>query len=314
MRRKSTTLTEQELEIMKVVWERDSVTVRDVYEALLERRKVAYTTVMTMMKILEQKKYLKKTQVDRAYVYRPAQPKRQVIGDMVRDFVNRVFNGSAEPLLVHLVEEHDLSRAGTGRDRQTAEEVVMSHLLIWNNLVTYSLQIGLLVGLAAFRARAVAPPPARRKAGLLANSAGRLPAAPAGATVEAAGRRATVQVSTTVRVIQLRAVPADPLRAVGANRAAASWRPVSLVRLGWLAIGLPAPAGNTACMPAPLACPASGCPTLLSDDISSPVTFGFRKPVILLPARFPALDARHAGRHPVPRTPARGAARLARSP
>jgi predicted transcriptional regulator len=109
MRRKSTTLTEQELEIMKIVWERDSVTVRDVYEALLERRKVAYTTVMTMMKILEQKQYLKKNQADRAYVYRPAQPKRQVIGDMVRDFINRVFNGSAEPLLVHLVEEHDLS-------------------------------------------------------------------------------------------------------------------------------------------------------------------------------------------------------------
>jgi len=95
---------------MKIVWERDKTTVRDVYEALLERRKVAYTTVMTMMKILEGKKYLKKTLVDRAYVYRPAQPKRQVIGDMVREFVNRVFNGSAEPLLVHLVEEHDLSR------------------------------------------------------------------------------------------------------------------------------------------------------------------------------------------------------------
>ena len=94
---------------MKIVWERDSTTVRDVYEALLERRKVAYTTVMTMMKILEQKKYLKKTLADRAYVYRPTQPKRQVIGDMVRDFVDRVFNGSAEPLLVHLVEEHDLS-------------------------------------------------------------------------------------------------------------------------------------------------------------------------------------------------------------
>jgi predicted transcriptional regulator len=46
---------------------------------------------------------------DRAHVYRPAQPKGQVIGDMVRDFINRVFNGSAEPLLVHLVREHDLS-------------------------------------------------------------------------------------------------------------------------------------------------------------------------------------------------------------
>ena len=110
MRRRSSTLTEHELEIMKIVWLHDSSTVRDVYEALLEKRKVAYTTVMTMMKVLETKKYLKKTQADRAYVYRPAQPQRQVIGAMVRDFVNRVFNGSAEPLLAHLVEEHDLSR------------------------------------------------------------------------------------------------------------------------------------------------------------------------------------------------------------
>jgi predicted transcriptional regulator len=111
MRHPSGTLTGQELEIMKIVWERDSATVRQVYETLLERRKVAYTTVMTMMKILERKKYLKKTEVDRAYVYRPAQPKRQVIGAMVKEFVNRVFNGSAQPLLVHLVEDNELTRA-----------------------------------------------------------------------------------------------------------------------------------------------------------------------------------------------------------
>ncbi|HLK20797.1 MAG TPA: BlaI/MecI/CopY family transcriptional regulator [Bryobacteraceae bacterium] len=110
MRTKTPTLTEQELEIMKIVWSRDVSTVRDVYESLLERRKIAYTTVMTMMKILEQKKYLLKTQEDRAYVYRPAKPKNQVIKGMVREFVNRVFNGSAEPLLLHLIEDQRLSK------------------------------------------------------------------------------------------------------------------------------------------------------------------------------------------------------------
>jgi predicted transcriptional regulator len=109
MRPKTPTLTEQELEIMKIVWTRDVATVRDVYETLLERRKIAYTTVMTMMKILEQKKYLRKTEENRAYVYRPTKPKNQVIGGMVREFVNRVFNGSAEPLLVHLIEDQRLS-------------------------------------------------------------------------------------------------------------------------------------------------------------------------------------------------------------
>jgi predicted transcriptional regulator len=109
MRPPSKTLTDQELEIMKIVWERHTATVRDVYEALLERRRVAYTTVMTMMKILEHKGYLNRKQVERAYVYRPAQPKSRVIRAMVRDFVNRVFNGSAEPLLVHLIEDHHLT-------------------------------------------------------------------------------------------------------------------------------------------------------------------------------------------------------------
>jgi BlaI family transcriptional regulator, penicillinase repressor len=109
MRRKSTVLTGQELEIMKIIWELGPTTVRDVYETLLKTRKVAYTTVMTMMKILETKGYLKKSQAERAYVYRPAQPQGKVVGDMVRDFVNRVFNGSAQPLLAHLVKDHDLS-------------------------------------------------------------------------------------------------------------------------------------------------------------------------------------------------------------
>jgi predicted transcriptional regulator len=109
MRHRKATLTDQELEIMKIVWSLNAATVRDVYEKLLERRKIAYTTVMTLMKILESKGHLKKSSAERAHVYRPTQPKQQVIGGMVRDFVNRVFNGSAEPLLVHLVEDEGLT-------------------------------------------------------------------------------------------------------------------------------------------------------------------------------------------------------------
>jgi len=110
MRPKSATLTPQELEIMKLVWKKGEVTVRDVYEALLERRKIAYTTVMTMMRVLERKGYLKTRRDDRAYVYRQAHPERQVVRSMVREFVDRVFNGSARPLLVHLVEDRRLSK------------------------------------------------------------------------------------------------------------------------------------------------------------------------------------------------------------
>jgi BlaI family penicillinase repressor len=108
MRPKHATLTPQELEIMKLVWLRENATVRDIYEALLDKRKIAYTTVMTMMKILETKGYLKKRRQDRAFIYRPAHPKSQVIGGMLREFIDRVFNGSAEPLLVHLVQSRQL--------------------------------------------------------------------------------------------------------------------------------------------------------------------------------------------------------------
>jgi BlaI family penicillinase repressor len=99
----------QELSIMKVVWRRKDVSVREVYETLRERRTVAYTTVMTMMNTLETKGYLKKAMDGRAYRYRPAIPERRVVTAMVREFVERVFDGSAAPLLAHLVAQSDLS-------------------------------------------------------------------------------------------------------------------------------------------------------------------------------------------------------------
>src|ERR1700730_18632389 len=109
MRSATSTLTGQELEIMKVVWRLETATVRQVYEELLKQRRIAYTSVMTIMNILERKGHLKRRQEDRAYVYLPAKPQKQVIGSMVREFIQRVFNGSAEPLLVHLVEDEQLT-------------------------------------------------------------------------------------------------------------------------------------------------------------------------------------------------------------
>ena len=122
MRNAKATLTEQELEIMKVIWSLETATVRNVYETLLERRRIAYTTVMTMMNILEQKGYLKKTQKERAYVYHAARPQKQVIRGMVREFVDRVFNGSAEPLLLHLVEDSRVSKADLEEIRRMIED------------------------------------------------------------------------------------------------------------------------------------------------------------------------------------------------
>lgn len=119
----SRTLTPQELAIMKVVWRLDKATVRDVYEALRQKREIAYTTVMTMMRILEDKGYLKKVRVDRAYEYRPTQPRHQVLGAMVRDFLDRVFDGATAPLLVHLARDNRLSPEEKEKIRRLAEEM-----------------------------------------------------------------------------------------------------------------------------------------------------------------------------------------------
>jgi len=109
MRPPSATLTPQELEIMKVVWARRAATVRDVYEHLRSKRRIAYTTVMTMMNILERKGHLKKQTEGRSFLYQPVRPKRQVMGAMVREFLDRVFGGSAETLLVQLVQDRRLT-------------------------------------------------------------------------------------------------------------------------------------------------------------------------------------------------------------
>ncbi len=101
--------TDQELEILKVIWQLGPSSVREVHQEMLKHRKIAYTTVLTMMGILERKGHLKKTAGERAYLYRPAKPQAQVTAGMVKEFVNRVFNGSTKPLLVHLVEDRGVS-------------------------------------------------------------------------------------------------------------------------------------------------------------------------------------------------------------
>ena len=94
---------------MKVVWALETATVRDVYEHLRSRRTIAYTTVLTMMKILAQKGYLKSARDDRAFVYTPVRSRQEVLGGMVREFIDRVFDGASRPMLLHLVKHTKLS-------------------------------------------------------------------------------------------------------------------------------------------------------------------------------------------------------------
>lgn len=105
---------------MKIVWPLGRATVREVYAALRERRTIAYTTVQTMMNILEAKGHLKKEPGEKAQNYVPVRPQQAVVRSMVREFVDRVFDGSAQPLLVHLVKEKGL----TERQRRALQKLL----------------------------------------------------------------------------------------------------------------------------------------------------------------------------------------------
>jgi len=120
MRPKSDTLTGQELEIMKVIWPRGQATIREVYDELRAHRTIAYTSVQTMMNVLETKGHLKREPGEKANVYSPVRPQQAVVKSMVREFVNRVFDGSARPLLVHLLKEKGL----TDRERRELQKLL----------------------------------------------------------------------------------------------------------------------------------------------------------------------------------------------
>lgn len=107
---------------MKVVWSLGQPTVREVFEVLRRRRDLAYTTVMTMMNILVQKGHLEREREGRAFRYAPVRPRQQVISGLVDDFVGRVFDGAARPLLVSLLKDRELSADDLEAIRRAIDE------------------------------------------------------------------------------------------------------------------------------------------------------------------------------------------------
>src|SRR5499426_3028651 len=105
--RKTERLTPLELEIMEVLWETGAANVQTVQQRL--RRELAYTTVQTMLNILHRKGKVKRALKDRAYFYRPAVSRRQVVRQAVNDMVEHLFGGSAENLVMSLVETRHLT-------------------------------------------------------------------------------------------------------------------------------------------------------------------------------------------------------------
>ena len=110
-------LSEAQLEIMNLVWDETEVTVADVWKALAQRRKLARNTVQTLMVRLEEKGWLTSQTEGHAFRYRAAVPREAVQGMMVRRLLDSAFGGSAEGLVLALLEGRGISRAQAQRVR-----------------------------------------------------------------------------------------------------------------------------------------------------------------------------------------------------
>ena len=110
-----------ELQIMNVVWDRGKATVHDIKNAL-SRRKPAYSTILTMMRKLEAKGYLKHEVDGRTYVYLPLISQQAVRQGVLGDLVERLFEGSTSLLLTSLVEQNRISENELCEIRKLIEE------------------------------------------------------------------------------------------------------------------------------------------------------------------------------------------------
>ena len=109
MKKSLTPLGETEMEILHHVWDMEEATVAAVQERILEERKVAYTTVMTIMKNLYEKGYLQFRKEGVTYVYSAAQKPEKVQSSLIGKLVDKVFKGSPSALIQTLVQNENLS-------------------------------------------------------------------------------------------------------------------------------------------------------------------------------------------------------------
>ena len=107
-RKRSPTLTDAEARVMAVLWELGSATVADVVGALLRRRPVTYSTVQTMLRILETKGYVTHEKVARAFIYRPSIDERQARLRALRQLASRLFDDSPSLLVLNVLEDDAL--------------------------------------------------------------------------------------------------------------------------------------------------------------------------------------------------------------
>jgi predicted transcriptional regulator len=124
-RKKSQDLTEAELRLMDVIWRKGSATVAEVAEALPKPLGLAYNTVLTTMRILEDKGYVRHTNEGRAFLYHPVVGQKEASRNAVRRLLSRFFRDSPEELVLNLLEHEELSEQELTRIRKRISEEVI---------------------------------------------------------------------------------------------------------------------------------------------------------------------------------------------
>jgi predicted transcriptional regulator len=116
--RQSEILTEAELRVMKVLWERGSGTVQQVLDSMGEKPALAYNSVLTVIRILERKGYLKHIKDGRAHVYAPLVPQQEATRSEIRRLAGRFFGNSHEDLVLNILEDRGMEREELTRLRE----------------------------------------------------------------------------------------------------------------------------------------------------------------------------------------------------
>lgn len=120
--RQSGTLTEAELRIMNILWLRGSGTVQQVLDSITEKPVLAYNSVLTTIRVLERKGYLKHLKDGRAHVYTPLVGQKEATRSEIRHLVGRFFENSREQLVLNLLEDEGIGPEEIGRLRQMLTE------------------------------------------------------------------------------------------------------------------------------------------------------------------------------------------------
>lgn len=107
---------------MDVLWAKGSATVADVTEALDSGKRLAYTTVLTTLRILEDKGFVRHEKRGRAFVYSPIVEKEDARRSALRQLVDRFFNGSPEQLMLNLIEQNELDAEQLKQLREEIEQ------------------------------------------------------------------------------------------------------------------------------------------------------------------------------------------------